>query len=46
MRLPKQTFDTYQGFLNHISYQAPLLLCLDDPVEFYHELEKRTRDEI
>ena len=46
MRLPKQTPDAYQGFLGHVSGQAPLLLCLNDPVEFYYELEKRTREEI
>jgi hypothetical protein len=46
MRPPKQTFDNYQGFLNHVSGKAPLLHCLDDPVEFYHELEKRTGEEI
>ncbi len=46
MRLPKQNLDTYQGFLNHVSGQAPLLLSMNDPVEFYHELEKRTGEKI
>jgi hypothetical protein len=42
----QQPLDTYQAFLNHISSQAQLLLCLNDPVEFYYELEKRTQKEI
>jgi hypothetical protein len=46
MRPFQQPLDTYQSFLNHISGQAQLLLCLNDPVEFYYELEKRTQREI
>jgi hypothetical protein len=43
---PQQPLDTYQSFLNHVSSQAQLLLCQDDPVEFYHELKKRARGKI
>jgi hypothetical protein len=32
-------FNNYQDFLSHVSHQAPLLLSLHDPVEFYNCLE-------
>jgi hypothetical protein len=46
MRPLQQPLDTYQSFLNHISNQAQLLLCQNDPVEFYQELERRTQENI
>ena len=35
----KTAFNNYQDFLRHVSRQAPLLLPLSDPVEFYNCLE-------
>jgi len=35
----KTTFNNYQDFLSHVSRQAPLLLALHDPLEFYNCLE-------
>jgi hypothetical protein len=42
MRPHQQPLDTYQAFLKHVSGQAPHLLCQNDPIEFYHQLEKQT----
>jgi len=46
MRPPQQPLDTYQAFLKHVSSQAPHLLYQDDPVEFYHELERRAQEKM
>ncbi|HSB34231.1 MAG TPA: PEGA domain-containing protein [Nitrospirota bacterium] len=32
-------FDDFQSFLNHVSGQAQLLLAVEDPVDFYRELD-------
>lgn len=46
MSPPQQTLGAYRGFLNHISNHAQRLLCMDDPVDFYHELERSTQRKI
>jgi hypothetical protein len=38
-RSPRISFNDYQYFLSHVAGQAPLLLPLGDPVEFYNCLE-------
>lgn len=42
MRPFQQAFTDYRGVLSPVSKQALLSLRLDEPVEFFHELEKRT----
>jgi hypothetical protein len=38
-KLSNTAFNNYQDFLSHVSNQAPFLLPLRDPVEFYNCLE-------
>jgi hypothetical protein len=46
MRPTGQALGTYSEFLNHVFGQTPRLLCQNDPVEFYQELERRTQENI